>query len=299
MSRLTKDPKQYAKLLLSVSKPWRGIKQERPLDPFECAQMIKRLIDEEGDTKSQISTRIGMIGRTVNPSKNSNIARTNQFLALLNISEKSRCFAGWAWDGYPKIQFQALSIISSMDPEEQDIIIQSVYNNERKYVQLFKPGPRDYRKDIPPNPDELVDERRVDPYDRRRILTTHFARMIVGLKGCGLDILKSLIRDSLRIEPVDTTTHMIVCKIPENMENFISLNDDYENFISLNDDYAKKLFQILGKDLAGELYGVNIEFDTIVMSMDEEAYDSFCDMQQKRNLPLAEFIGDFFDARSP
>ncbi len=228
MTNLTKDPKQYAKLLLSVSEPQRKIEQERPLDPFECAQMIKRLMDEEGDTKSQISARIGLMGITADPSKTSTL-RLNQFLALLNISKKSRSFAGWPWEGYPKIRFPLLSDLSPLSPDEQDLVIQSVYNNERKYVSLFKP---ETRENSPCRP--RLEIGNASQYDRKRLLTTYAAKVASYKENGTKSSIRKYIKDFLGLKPVDITTHMIICDAPRTLlytPEYFRSNDEYKKIL--------------------------------------------------------------------
>ena len=197
MMKLTDDTKQYAKLLLSVGRQGRGMDKRRPLTPVECAKMISRLQKEEGETLSQISKRLD-IGR---PEDKTNIYRKRDhklarlLLKLLDFSEKSRHFAGWGWEGYPKIPFTLMASISSMKPDEQDKIIQSAFNDEKKSVINTRDITKinKWRKD---NPDLPIEE---------------------------------CIEKVLRLKPVIVTSHMIVCEISEKLRNFIQSNSDYRD----------------------------------------------------------------------
>ena len=52
MIPLTKNIKLYAKLLLSVGQQGRGVSQRQPLQPVDCGELIKRLMDEENEDKA-------------------------------------------------------------------------------------------------------------------------------------------------------------------------------------------------------------------------------------------------------
>ncbi len=50
----------------------------------------------------------------------------------------------------------------------------------------------------------------------------------------------------------------------------------------------------IDKNLGGKLYDINITLGSIVMSMDEEAYDSFWEMRYKKDVSFSQFVKDFF-----
>ena len=58
LTKLVMDTKRYALLLNSVARQGTG-QSKRPLTPIECAESIKRLI-EEGDTYEQVAERLGL-----------------------------------------------------------------------------------------------------------------------------------------------------------------------------------------------------------------------------------------------
>ncbi len=199
LTRLTRDTKQYAKLLLSVGKQGRRITQKHPLSPLECAQLIKKLMDEEGETLSQISTRLDL-GRPKTGTSMYQKRDTTQasiFLRLLNFSEKSRYFAGWGWEGYPKIPFSVMVAMSSLQPDEQDKIIQSAYNDERKRI-IIKSDIHKITRWKQENPNLPIEE---------------------------------CIEKVLKLKPVTVTTHMIVCETHENLKKFIKSHNDYREQI--------------------------------------------------------------------
>ena len=154
MIRLTKNIKLYTKLLLSVGQQGRGVSQKQPLQPVPCAELIKRLMDEENEEKSKVVERLDL-GRPKEGTsiyKKRDTTQLNKFLTLLEISVKSRDFAGWGWEGYPKIPFSTVSELKSLPHEEQDVVLQSVYRRDTKKKELTKPDARDvvkFRKENP------------------------------------------------------------------------------------------------------------------------------------------------------
>ena len=209
--KLTTDTKQYAKLLLSVGKQGRNLTQKRPLTPIECAELINRLKEEEGETLAQISERLDL-GR---PEEKTSIYKKRDgtqarlFLKLLKLSEKSRYFAGWGWEGYPKIPFSIMALMDSLTPDEQDKIIQSSYNDEKK-----------------------------------KIINSDDIRKINSWKNENKDLpIETCIEKVLKLKPVVVTTHMIVCEISDKLKIFIQSNSDYrEKLLQILRDGMKGQF---------------------------------------------------------
>ena len=196
MNKLTRDVRRYAQLLQSVGRQGKGSNQNRPLSPVECAKAIQQLIDEEGDSLSTIATRLG-IGQpkdTSNIYKKRDTTQVTSFLNLLKVSEKSRSFAGWGYEGYPTIPFSTIAILSTMTPHEQDLIIQSIYNTKDKTKSLGKEDAKKIRKWRNENPD---------------IPINYFIEKILKLK------------------PVTNITYIVVSEIQEKLKQFISSNEDY------------------------------------------------------------------------
>ena len=140
MRKLISDVKLYVQLLKSVGVQGSGPNKIRPLQPVECAQYIKRLIDEEGDTLHQVAERLNL-GKPKDQSnlyKKRDTAQVTSFLNLLRLSEKSRQLAGWDSDGYPLIPFSTMSQLVTMAPSEQDMIIQSIFTAKDKKKDSWK-----------------------------------------------------------------------------------------------------------------------------------------------------------------
>ena len=196
MSKLTHNTKQYAQLLLSVGRHGRNITKKRPLSPVECAEMIQRLMNEENESLSGLSERLDL-GRPENKSniyQQRDTTQVSLFLKLLKFSEKSRSFAGWGYEGYPKVPFSTMALMTSLKPEEQDKIIQSTYNPDKKKI-LIK---NDVRKIIQwkrENPDLSIDE--------------------------GIETI-------LKLKPVIDTTYMVVCELSDKLRDFIQSNSSYK-----------------------------------------------------------------------
>ena len=192
MIKLTKDIKLYTKLLLSVGlQGKKGGRTRRPLPPLECAQLIKRLMDEDNLTKSQVSERLDL-GR---PEEGTNIyekrdtTQVGLFLKLLEISPKSQQVAGWGYEGPPKISFTILFRLASLPHDEQDIVIQSKHKKGIATKQAI----------------QIATLRRENP---------------------NLSI-NEIVETVLKIKAIDAPHHMIVCEVNEKLGNFIKSNDDH------------------------------------------------------------------------
>jgi hypothetical protein len=194
---LTKNIKLYAKLLLSVGQQGRGVSQKQPLQPVPCAELIKRLMDEENEDKSQIVGRLDL-GRPKEGTsiyKKRDTTQLNKFLALLEISGKSRDFAGWGWEGYPKIPFSTVSELKSLSHEEQDVVLQSVFKRDTKEKELMKSDARDVTTFRKQNPD-------------------------LSIQDC--------IEKVLKLKSVTETTHIVVCETYAKLKNFIKSNPNHK-----------------------------------------------------------------------
>ena len=183
-------------LLKSVGVQGSGPNKIRPLQPVECAQYIKRLIDEEGDTLHQVAERLNL-GKPKDQSnlyKKRDTAQVTSFLNLLRLSEKSRQLAGWDSDGYPLIPFSTMSQLVTMAPGEQDMIIQSIFTAKDKKKTLGKEDVKTIKKWRNANPNLPIEE---------------------------------CIEKILKLKPTTIITHIIVAEIRKTLREFISSNKDY------------------------------------------------------------------------
>jgi len=144
---------------------------------------------------SQIAERLDL-GRPESGSsiyKKRDTTQVSIFLKLLEFSKKSRYFAGWGWEGYPKVPFTIMTGMTFLTEEEQDKVIQSMYTSDKKRI-LIRDDIHKIRKWKQENPDLTIDE-------------------------CIAKVLK--------LKPVTITNHMIVCEIHEKLKKFIQTNSDY------------------------------------------------------------------------
>lgn len=196
LSKLVTDSKSYARLLLSVGQQGTHSVQKRPLSPVKCAQLIQRLIDEENESLDKISERLnlGKPKNMHNMYKKRDTAQITSFLNLLKVSKKSCDLAGWAYDTYPMIPFSVISQLATFTHDEQDIIIQSIFNSDDKKRKLGKEDIKKIKKWKRENP------------------TLH---------------IKECIERILKLKPVTVTTYMLVLEIHEKLREFINTNPDY------------------------------------------------------------------------
>ncbi len=217
--KLTQDTKLYAKLLLSVGQQGRKIKQTRPLTPVECGQLIHRLREEENEPLSKIAERLDL-GRPEPGSgiyKKRDTTQISLFLKLLTLSEKIKYFAGWGWEGYPKIPFSSMALLTFLSAAEQDKVVQSMYIDGEK-GDLVKNDIIKIRKWKMANPDLSIDE-------------------------CITKVLK--------LKPVTITNHIIVCELHQKLKEFIKINNDYVEKIldMLNNNMDGKFYDVDTTDI--------------------------------------------------
>jgi len=197
LTPLTKNIKLYSKLLLSVGQQGRGVSQKQPLPPVECGQLIKQLMDEENEDKTKVTERLDL-GR---PKEGTSIykkrdqTQLNKFLSLLDISEKSKDFAGWGWEGYPKIPFSSVLELKSLTHEEQDIVLQSVYKGDEQKKGLFK-------------------------NDMKKIVKFRQDNVDLSIQDC--------IEKVFKLKPVTVITHVVVCETYAKLKNFIKSHTNHK-----------------------------------------------------------------------
>ena len=198
MTDLKKNIKLYSKLLKSVGQQGRGLTQRQPLSPVECGELIQRLMNEENENKYEVAERLDL-GRPKDGTdiyKKRDITQLNNFLTLLDVSEKSRDYAGWGWEGLPRIPFTTISEIASFTHEEQDKILQAALKGDKK-SEVLKKDVLKFKKWRNENPKLSVEE--------------------------GIEKI-------LKLKPT-IVTHVIVCEIYEILKNFIKSNDNYKEKI--------------------------------------------------------------------
>jgi hypothetical protein len=186
-------------LLKSVGRQGRGLTQKQPLSPVECGKLIQRLIDEEKEDKYQIAERLDL-GRPKDGTdiyKKRDTTQLDSFLSLLKVSEKSRDYAGWGWEGLPKIPFSTIVELSAFTPEEQDKVLQAALKGETK-SEILKKEVINLKKWRKENPELTIDEG---------------------------------IQKILKLKPVTIITHVIVCIMEEKLKNFVKSNQDHNEKI--------------------------------------------------------------------
>lgn len=198
MAQLIKNLPEYAKLLQSVGVQDNEYIRSRPLTPVQCANMIKQLMTEEGDSLSKISERLSL-GRSTGSKiyKKHDTSTVTSFLNLLKVSKKSRDLAGWGTERFPKIPFSLISQLSTLPEEEQDMIIQSVYNTN--------------------NTKRLIKD------DVKRIKKWRNEHKELPIKVG--------IQEILKLKPVQIVNYIVVCEIGPKLRQFIGINRDHQDKI--------------------------------------------------------------------
>ena len=202
-------------MLKSVGRQGRGLTQRQPLSPVECGKLIQRLIDEEKEDKYQIAERLDL-GRPKDGTdiyKKRDTTQLDHFLSLLKVSEKSRDYAGWGWEGLPKIPFTTIAILSSsFTHDEQDKVLQAALKGEKK-SEIKKNEAIKLRKWRTENPKLTIDE--------------------------GIEKV-------LKLKTPTIITHVIVCYIQDKLKNFIKSNPENQKLILeiFNNKISGKFYDI-------------------------------------------------------
>jgi len=239
--------------LISVGQQGRGLTQKQPLSPVECGKLIKQLMDEENENKYQIAERLDL-GRPKDGTdiyKKRDLTQLNNFLTLLEVSEKSRDFAGWGWEGLPKIPFTTICELSTFTHDEQDKVLQAALKGDKK-SEIIKKDVLKFKKWRLENPKLSIEEG---------------------------------IQKILKLKPVTTVTHVIVCEINEKLRNFIKSHDDYK----------ERILQILRKKIQGEFHELESTDILLTLSMDEKAFKTFHEQQFNKGVSFTEFVNNLLE----
>jgi len=214
-------------------------------------------MNEEQDSMEQISIRLGL-GRPRDGTSIYQKRDTTQvamFLRLLDISDKSRHFAGWSWERYPKIPFTIIAMMSSLKQDEQDKIIQSSYNDDKKRVILKK--------------------------DVLKILAWKRDNPDISIGEC--------IEKILKLKPVVITRYMVVCELRDRLRNFIDAHKDYKNTIlrALGDNINGRFY---GVDSTKTLITISMD-ETAYKTFHEKQYRKNIPFTDFLNLFSGDKIG--------
>jgi len=199
LTKLTQNIKLYSKLLKSIGRQGRGLSQKQPLSPVHCGELIQRLIDEENEDKYQIAERLDL-GRPKDGTdiyKKRDTTQLDTFLSLLEVSNKSREYAGWGWEGLPKIPFSTISELSSFTHDEQDKVLQAALKGEKK-SEILKKDVIKLKKWRKEHPELKIEE--------------------------GIEKI-------LKLKPPTVITHVIVCIMEEKLRNFSQSKPDHKEKI--------------------------------------------------------------------
>ena len=149
-AQLLDDLDLYSDLVLSVGKG----AGDRPLAPIEVSDLILRLESETGETRQQISRRLGL-GRKAKVSsmnKPPDTTQINRFLKLQNLSRKNACMLGFrAAPG--KIPFTLGAVVADLpDKGDHDAILKAVLASYGAKKRMTRKDVREivYRKKASP-----------------------------------------------------------------------------------------------------------------------------------------------------
>ncbi len=260
MTTLVKNIKLYSKLLLSVGQQGRGISKKQELSPVECGECIKRLMDEQKETKLQIAERLD-IGR---PKKDSSIYKKrdlttlDMFLDMLSISQTSKYVAGWGWQPKPKIAFSTMLELKSLSHDEQDYVIQTVLNK-------FKQNKIDGKKD--------------------NFGKSDFIKIVNLRKDNPKLSIEEIIKKVWKLKPKTIIKYIVVC------ETFDKLNE----YVKSHENPNEKLLSILKNNMNGKFFSLDVNDILITIEMDKIAFELFEESQNKQGVSFTRFLNIFLE----
>ena len=246
--------------MLSVGQPGRGISKKQELSPVECGECIKRLMDEQKETKLQVAERLD-IGRPKKGSsmyKKRDLTTLNMFLDMMSISQKSKYVAGWGWQPKPKIAFSTILELQSLSHDEQDYVIQTVLD---KYKQNKIDGKKD------------------------NLGKNDFKKIVTLRKNDPKLSIEEIIEKVWKLKPKTIIKYIVVC------ETFDKLNE----YTKLHNDSNEKLLSILKNNMNGEFFSLDINDILITIEMDKTAFELFHESQNKQGVSFTRFLNMFLE----
>ena len=246
--------------MLSVGQQGRGISKKQELSPVECGECIKRLMDEQKETKLQVAERLD-IGRPKKGSsmyKKRDLTTLNMFLDMMSISQKSKYVAGWGWQPKPKIAFSTILELQSLSHDEQDYVIQTVLD---KYKQNKIDGKKD------------------------NLGKNDFKKIVTLRKNDPKLSIEEIIEKVWKLKPKTIIKYIVVC------ETFDKLNE----YTKLHDDSNEKLLSILKNNMNGEFFSLDINDILITIEMDKTAFELFHESQNKQGVSFTRFLNMFLE----
>ena len=246
--------------MLSVGQQGRGISKKQELSPVECGECIKRLMDEQKETKLQVAERLD-IGRPKKGSsmyKKRDLTTLNMFLDMMSISQKSKYVAGGGWQPKPKIAFSTILELQSLSHDEQDYVIQTVLD---KYKQNKIDGKKD------------------------NLGKNDFKKIVTLRKNDPKLSIEEIIEKVWKLKPKTIIKYIVVC------ETFDKLNE----YAKLHDDSNEKLLSILKNNMNGEFFSLDINDILITIEMDKTAFELFHESQNKQGVSFTRFLNMFLE----
>ena len=251
--KLTDDIDKLTNLALSVGR--QGRKQKvivPPLTPIEVAQYIRQIKDENNETDSEISKRLGL-GKLKSKSghimvdmdvKKPNDSQVKIFLKLLKLSEKTISAVGF--EGYPnKVPFSVAVLVHNLEHSEQDIMIQNML--------------------------------------KHKLIKNEVIRLLQYKKQYALPI-DECIEKVLKIRPEKSTQYMLVYNIPNTVNHIL------KQLGKSTEDITEKLVKSISQKLNGEIEQVTINESLLIIFTDTTAYKSFEHEMNKNNLTYNQCV---------
>lgn len=193
-AQLLDDFDMYSDLILSVG----AGAHDRPLTPIEVSDMILRLEMETGETRQQISRRLGLGRRTKvsHTNRPPDTTQLNNFLKLQKLSRKNAYMLGFRGSS-GKIPFTLGAVVADLpNKDDHNAILKTVLASYDTKKKITKDDVREivYRKKA--SPEEPI-ERIIEKAMKAKPATDHY--YMIGVSVClGADRTASSLRDSVR-----------------------------------------------------------------------------------------------------
>lgn len=251
-SRLLDDFELYSDLFTSVGTGT----ADRPLTPIECSDLIIRLEKETGESKSQISKRLGL-GRKKKIHTLDKPPDTTQlvnFEKLQNLSRKNSYMLGFRDRDSATIPFTIGSIVVDLpNKEDHNIILKTVLGSYGKKKEINKDDVK-----------EIVSRKKKSPETP----------------------IEEIIESVMKVKPVIDHYYLIGISISD------SLLDKVEKIVNKQEskEILKTILQNKFKDI--EISSVSIKEKTLFISLEKSNFEKIELKRKQLKMSMTNFFNN-------
>lgn len=253
-SRLLDDFELYSDLLASVGTGT----ADRPLTPIECSDLIIRLEKETGETKSQISKRLGLGKKKKihTLDKPPDTTQLVNFEKLQNLSKKNAYMLGFRVKNEATIPFTIGSIVAELpNKEDHNIILKTV----------------------------------LESYGTKKEITKDDIKEIVSRKKKSTEIpIEEIIVNVMKVKPVIDDYYLIGVTISDTLLEKMKKVLNKQN----GKEVLKNMLQNRLKNI--EISAISIKEKTLFVSVDESNFEKIEQKRKQLKISVMNFFNHTF-----